>query len=97
MTPLDGPPTSTRSGARDPGAAPRFVIDRGMRRGAVADLLPWRSGLLGISALSGDMEMLLQSAGPDAPEAVELSVYRAGRAIGSLAAPGRLDPLVFTA
>ena len=65
---------------------------------AVSDLLYHRSGLLGVSQISGDMATLLQSADPRAAEAIAMFVYRAGRAIGSLAAAlGGLDTLVFTA
>lgn len=57
-----------------------------------------RSGLLGVSGLSGDMHELLTSSAPQAREAVELFVYRIVREIGSLAvALGGLDHLVFTA
>ena len=59
----------------------------------------WReSGLLGVSAESGDMRVLLESENASAAEAVELFCYRAVREIGSLtAALGGLDTLVFTA
>jgi acetate kinase len=64
----------------------------------VADLLYNRSGLLGLSGLSGDMVTLLASAEPDAKQALEVYVYRIAREIGSLtAALGGLDTLVFTA
>ncbi|MDP3801801.1 acetate/propionate family kinase [Brevundimonas sp.] len=98
MTPLDGLPMSTRSGALDPGVVLHLIMDRHMPPPAVADLLAHRSGLFGVSGLSGDMTVLLGSAAPEAREAVDLFVYRAGRAIGSLAAAlGGLDSLVFTA
>lgn len=98
LTPLDGLPMSTRSGALDPGVVLHLIIDRGMAPRAVSELLLHRSGLLGVSGLSGDMRELLASQSPEAEEAVSLFVYRAGRAIGSLAgALGGLDALVFTA
>lgn len=98
MTPLDGLPMSTRSGALDPGVVLHLISDRGLSPDAVADLLAHHSGLLGVSGLSGDMEVLLDSGASEAREAVDLFVYRAGRAIGSLAAAlGGLDTLVFTA
>ncbi|TIP31424.1 MAG: acetate kinase, partial [Mesorhizobium sp.] len=57
-----------------------------------------RSGLLGVSGISGNMQTLLASQDPAAMRAVDLFVYRAGREIGSLAAAiGGLDTLVFTA
>lgn len=98
LTPLDGLPMSTRSGALDPGLVLHLILDRGMAPEDVRELLLHRSGLLGVSGLSGDMRELLASGASDAKEAVELFVYRAGRAIGSLvAALGGLDVLVFTA
>ncbi|MDP3401441.1 MAG: acetate/propionate family kinase, partial [Brevundimonas sp.] len=66
--------------------------------GAMTDLLYNRSGLLGLSGLSGDMMTLLDSAEPDARQALDVYVYRIAREIGSLAAAlGGLDTLVFTA
>lgn len=98
LTPLDGLPMSTRSGALDPAVVLHLILDRGMAPEDVNDLLLHRSGLLGVSGLSGDMRELLASGAPQAQEAVDLFVYRAGRAIGSLvAALGGLDVLVFTA
>lgn len=95
---LDGPPMSTRSGALDPGVILYLMQARGMDAAAVTDLLYNRSGLLGLSGLSGDMQTLLGSAEPNARQALAVYVYRIAREIGSLAAAlGGLDTLVFTA
>lgn len=95
---LDGLVMSTRCGALDPAIVLHLMQQRQMTAEAVHDLLHNRSGLLGVSQISGDMATLLQSADPRAAEAIALFVYRAGRAIGSLvAAMGGLDTLVFTA
>jgi acetate kinase len=95
---LEGPPMSTRSGSLDPGVVLHLIQDRAMSVAEVADLLYNRSGLLGLSGLSGDMVTLLASAEPDAKQALEVYVYRIAREIGSLtAALGGLDTLVFTA
>lgn len=95
---LDGPPMSTRSGSLDPGVVLHLLHARGMSVEAVTDLLYHRSGLLGLSGLSGDMVTLLASALPQAREALEVYVYRIAREIGSLAAAlGGLDTMVFTA
>jgi acetate kinase len=65
---------------------------------AFAALLYRRAGLLGVSGISSDMRRLLASDEPRARFAVELFVYRIGRALGSLAtALGGLDAVVFTA
>lgn len=95
---LDGPPMSTRSGSIDPGVILYLLESRGMTPAAVSDLLYRRSGLLGLSGLSGDMVTLLASNAPHAKQALEVYVYRIAREIGSLAAAlGGLDTLVFTA
>ena len=96
---LDGLVMSTRCGALDPAIVLHLMQRRQMTAEAVHDLLHNRSsGLLGVSQISGNMATLLQSADPRAAEAIALFVYRAGRAIGSLAAAlGGLDTLVFTA
>ena len=95
---LDGLVMGTRSGAIDPGVIFYLMRERSMSAAAVEQLLYQRSGLLGVSELSGDMRELLASADPRAREAIELFAYRAGRELGSLAAAlGGLDVLVFTA
>ena len=95
---LDGLVMSTRCGALDPAVVLHLIQQRQMTAEAVHDLLHNRSGLLGVSQISGAMATLLQSDDPRAAEAVALFAYRAGRAIGSLAAAlGGLDTLVFTA
>lgn len=95
---LEGPPMSTRSGSLDPGIVLHLMQAKGMSVEAITDLLYNRSGLLGLSGLSGDMVTLLESALPDARQALDVYVYRIARQIGSLAAAlGGLDTLVFTA
>jgi acetate kinase len=95
---LEGPPMSTRSGSLDPGVVLHLIQDRAMSVTEVTDLLYNRSGLLGLSGLSGDMVTLLASDEPDAKQALDVYVYRIAREIGSLAAAlGGLDTLVFTA
>lgn len=95
---LDGPPMSTRCGALDPGVILYLMQARGMDAAAVTDLLYNRSGLLGLSGVSGDMQTLLASPEPNVRQALAVYVYRIAREIGSLAAAlGGLDTLVFTA
>jgi acetate kinase len=68
-----------------------------MDAAALTKLLYKESGLLGVSGISQDMRILLESAAPEAREAVDLFCYRIVREIGSLAAAlGGLDALVFT-
>ena len=95
---LDGPPMSTRCGALDPGVVLYLLQEKGMSADAVTDLLYHRSGLLGLSGLSGDMVALLASDKREAAQALDVYVYRISRQIGSLAAAlGGLDAVVFTA
>jgi len=98
FTPLDGLVMATRCGSIDPGAVLQLILREGLSAGAVERMLARESGLLGVSATSGDMRVLLASADPAAAEAVELFCYQAACETGSLvAALGGLDALVFTA
>jgi acetate kinase len=70
---------------------------RHMDAAALTKLLYKESGLLGVSGISQDMRILLESTAPEAREAVDLFCDRIQREIGSLAAAlGGLDALVFT-
>ncbi|PBB20145.1 acetate/propionate family kinase [Mesorhizobium sp. WSM4313] len=95
---LDGLVMSTRCGAIDPGVLLHLLQDRKLSADELSTLLYEKSGLLGVSGISGNMQTLLASKDPAAMRAVDLFVYRVGREIGSLAAAlGGLDTLVFTA
>ena len=95
---LDGLVMGTRCGAIDPGALLYLMREEGLDEPTLTDLLYNRSGLLGVSGLSGDMRTLLASDAPAAAEAVELFCYRIVCEVGSLAAAlGGIDALVFTA
>jgi acetate kinase len=97
LTPVDGLPMGTRSGALDPGVMLYLMQHERMDAAAIEQLIYQRCGLLGVSGLSSDMRTLLASELPAAKEAVDLFVYRIGRELGSLvAALGGLDALVFT-
>ena len=94
---LDGLPMGHRCGALDPAVVLYLMVEKGMDAATVADLLYNRSGLLGVSGISGDMRKLSASKDPHAAEAIQLFVYRIGRELGSLvAALCGLDVLVFT-
>ena len=98
FTALDGLPMGTRSGALDPGVLLYLMNERGLDAQALERLLYHDSGLLGVSGVSSDMRVLLESSDPHAREAVELFCYRIGRELGSLAAALEgLDAIVFTA
>jgi acetate kinase len=104
FTPLDGLVMSTRSGAVDPG-----LLIHALRAGETVDtlddLLERRSGLLGLSGVSGDLRDVV--AARDAGDtrarlAVDVFVHRLvtgiGEMVGALGATGTggLDALVFT-
>ncbi|GJL72887.1 MAG: acetate kinase [Nitrosomonas sp.] len=98
FSPLDGLPMGTRCGALDPSVIFYLMREKGMNIDTVENLLNYKSGLLGVSGISGDMRELLNNGSPQAAEAVDLFVHCAGRELGSLAAAlGGLDALVFTA
>jgi acetate kinase len=98
FTAVDGLPMGTRCGAIDPGVLLYLMDERGMDARALEKLIYQQSGLLGVSGVSSDMRVLLESTEPRAKAAVELFVYRIGRELGSLAAAlGGLDAIVFTA
>ena len=98
FTAVDGLPMGTRCGAIDPGVMLYLMDERDMDARALEKLVYQQSGLLGVSGVSSDMRVLLESAEPRAKLAVDLFVYRVGRELGSLAAAlGGLDAIVFTA
>jgi acetate kinase len=95
---LDGLMMGTRCGMLDAGVVLYLLQQLKMSSQEVSDLLYTRSGLLGVSGISGDMQVLLQSDDPRAAEAIALFVHRIVCDIGSLAAAmGGVDALVFTA
>jgi len=97
FTTLDGLMMGTRSGAVDPGLVLYLIRERGLSPDAVADLLNARSGLLGVSGISDDVQVLEASDAVAAREALDLFTYRIVREAGSLiAALGGVDTIVFT-
>jgi len=97
FTAVDGLMMGTRTGNLDPGVLLYLMDYQQMNAKALTRLLYKESGLLGVSGISQDMRVLLDSAAPEAREAVDLFCYRIVREIGSLvAALGGLDALVFT-
>ncbi len=97
FSPLDGLLMSTRCGQLDPGVVLYLLQHQGLGAAAIEDLLYRRSGLLGVSDLSGDMRTLLASPDDGARDAIDLFVYRAAQQMGALAmALGGLDGVVFT-
>ena len=96
MTPLDGLPMATRSGSLDPGVVLYMQRTLGMTPDAVEDELSLRSGLLGISDVSGDMQTLLRSDRDSARLAVNVFVLRVAQGIAAMAATLGGDDIVFS-
>jgi acetate kinase len=95
---LGGLPMGTRSGDLDPGILLYLLTEKRMTAEQVQHILYQQSGLLGISGRSRDMrELLAQSAGTAAAEAVDFFCYQARKHLAALTATlGGLDRLVFT-
>lgn len=95
---LDGLPMATRCGDLDPGIILYLLEQEKMSVSAITELLYKKSGLLGVSGISGDIRILLKSNEPKAAFAIDLFVYRTVREIGSMImALGGLNSIVFTA
>ncbi len=98
FTPAGGIVMSTRSGDLDPGVA-WYLMKQGMDEKAFNTLINRQSGLLGISGVSADMEVLLQpeNENKDTALAVDIFCYQIKKYIGAYtAALGGLDTLVFS-
>lgn len=95
---IDGIPMATRSGAIDPGVIFHFMARLGLSREEVEDIIYHKSGLIGLSGISADSRVLLESDLPEAREAIEVFTFRIAGEIARLSATiGGLDTLVFTA
>ncbi len=98
FTALDGLCMGTRPGALDPGVVLYLFQILGLTAKEVENLLYKKSGLLGISGISNDMRILLESNEPGARLSIDYFIYRIAKEIGALTAVlGGLDALVFTA
>ncbi|MDE1193128.1 MAG: acetate/propionate family kinase [Arachidicoccus sp.] len=97
FTPAGGIVMSTRSGDIDPGIA-RFLLQKQPDTKAFNDIINHKSGLLGISGLSSDMQVLLlhEQNNGHAALAINIFCYQIKKYIGAYtAALGGLDTLVF--
>jgi len=94
---LDGLVMATRCGSMDPGVL-LYLARQGHGTAEIEDMLYRRSGMLGVSGISGDVRALLASDDPHAREALDLFAYRIAAQTGALvSALGGLDGFVFTA
>jgi acetate kinase len=101
FTPLDGLMMGTRSGSVDPGILTYLLRQDRLDAKTLDDLLNAKSGLIGISGVSGDMrevETAMKKGSARAKLAFDIFVHRLRSGIGSMiAALNGIDALVFTA
>ena len=101
FTPLDGLMMGTRSGSLDPGILTYLMREQKFTGQQLDDLLNTKSGLLGISGISGDMRQIVASikgGNPRAKLAFDMFVHHLQSGIGAMMASlGGMDALVFTA
>jgi acetate kinase len=94
---LDGLVMGTRPGTLDAGVILYFLQHAGLDEPAIEHMLYRESGLLGVSGISSDMQVLLASAEETAKTAIELFCLRLAREAGGLISMlGGLDAFVFT-
>ena len=101
FTPLEGLMMGTRSGSVDPGILTYLMRQEQLTGQQLDDLLNKKSGLLGISGISGDMREVVAAMKDGhlrAKLAFDIFVHRLQTGIGAMiAALGAIDALVFTA
>jgi acetate kinase len=101
FTPLEGLMMGTRSGSVDPGILTYLMRQSDLSGEQLDDLLNKRSGLLGISGISGDMREILaaiKKGNERAQLAFDIYVHRLQSGIGAMIAVlGGIDVLIFTA
>jgi acetate kinase len=99
LTPSGGVIMGTRSGDLDPGILVYLMHEKKFDAAMLEDLIDHRSGLIGISGISGDMRRLHDAAGfnPDARLAVDMFCYSVRKQIAAMMAVlGGVDVIVFT-
>jgi acetate kinase len=101
FTPLEGLMMGTRSGSVDPAILTYLIREGGFTGQQLDELLNTKSGLLGISGVSGDMRQVviaMKDGHPRAELAFEIFAHRLQAGIGAMIAVlGGIDALVFTA
>jgi acetate kinase len=100
FTPLEGVMMATRSGSVDPGVLFHLQARCGIGLDELEEALASRSGLLGVSGVSGDLREVLAAAEANAPRArlaYDRFVWTLKRAVGAMAGVlNGVDALVFT-
>lgn len=96
LTSMGGLPMSTRCGDVDPYLAV-YLVDIGWDTKRIQNLFYKESGLLGVSQISSDMKVLLETNNPDARLAIDIFIHRVSTFTGSLAAEMQgIDGFIFT-
>ncbi|WP_137785460.1 acetate/propionate family kinase [Sphingomonas sp. 3P27F8] len=99
LTPSGGIIMATRSGDIDPGVLIYLMREKKYDAAALEDLVDHRSGLFGISGVSGDLRKLHEAepSNPDARLAVAMFCMSVAKEIaGMIVALGGVDTIVFT-
>jgi acetate kinase len=97
MTALDGLPMGSRCGSIDPGAVIYMIRELGLSADEVESILYNKSGLLGLSQWTNDMNLLQNSDEPAAQFALHYFCLRTAQFMGMMAVTlGGLDGIVFT-
>lgn len=101
FTPLEGLMMGTRSGSIDPGILTYLLREQHLTGQELDELLNTKSGLLGVSGISGDMRKIvsaIKEGNARAKLAFDIFVHRLQEGIGAMiAALGGINALVFTA
>ncbi len=97
LTPSGGVVMGTRTGDIDPGVLLHLMRTCGRGASELEEMVARRSGMLGISGVSGDMRVLQASPEPDAGLAIRIFRRSVAKQIaGMLVTLGGADLLVFT-
>jgi acetate kinase len=100
FTPLEGLMMGTRSGSIDPSILVYLIRRHGYTADQIDEILNRKSGLAGVSGMSGDMRGILEEVSKDnqrARLAYDIYAHRLTREIGAmLAVLGGVDAIVFT-
>jgi acetate kinase len=99
LTPTGGVIMGTRSGDIDPGVLVYLLREKKFDAAMLEELVDHRSGLLGISGVSGDMRQLHEAApsNADVRLAIQMFCYSVRKQVAAtIAALGGIDLLVFT-
>ena len=99
MTPTGGLVMGTRCGDLDPGVLVYLMREKGLDAVMTEDLVDHRSGLLGLSGVSGDLRRLhdVAASNPDARLAIQIFCYSARKQMAAMiSALEGVDQIVFT-